>query len=154
LRDMFGIDISIIELFVFIILISLIIIVTVRTFKRVKNESNVFNIDKELILVSLFFIVFSLALPRFKDYDYVLLILPCFFVINKLGSINPKYLLVFIFIISSIRITLPGIKVLYSLFWEYYPLFLAILSWGLYIFYLNRFSKVTESKTLQNRLQE
>lgn len=151
-REIIGFKMtSVIELLIFISIISVIFIVTVRSIKKVKDEKNILSADKELILVSLFCILFSLIMPRFKDYDYILLILPSYFIISRSGFTDPKFLLVFIFIISSVKVTLPGINVFYGVLWDYYPLFLAIIIWILYMQYIKNSANVLQLKTTQGR---
>lgn len=155
LKNLTGIDMtSVIELLIFVILISLISVVTIRSLRKLKDANNIPNTDKELILISLTCIVFSLLIPRFKDYDYILLILPAFFILNKADLINPKYLLVFIFVIASSKVTLPGIKIVYKFLWDYYPLVQAIIVWLLYILYIKKFSAVADSKIMNGKKQQ
>lgn len=151
-RELVGFKmISVIELLIFISVISVICIITFRSLKTLNDEKNILNTDKGIILVSLFCILFSLIMPRFKDYDYILLILPSYFIISRSGFADPKFLLVFIFIISSVKVTLPGINVFYGILWDYYPLFLAIIIWILYMQYIKKPADILQLKTTQGR---
>lgn len=146
-RELFGFKmIYFLELLIFISVLSVICLVTFRSLRKLNYLKNIIDADKGLILVSLFCILFSLIIPRFKDYDYILLILPSYFIIRRAGFADPKFLLVFIFIISSVKVTLPGINIFYGILWDYYPLFLAFIIWILYIQYFKKLTTVLTDK--------
>ena len=89
--------------------------------------------DKQKWIIFLICFVYSLICPRFKDYSYIILIVPAYFIIKRVSCIRP-YVLLFIFmIISAIYITLPGLKITVYFFWNYYPLIVSYCLWGLYL---------------------
>jgi hypothetical protein len=95
--------------------------------------------DREKILIYLSCLVYALVLPRFKDYYYILLLVPTYHIIKKARHTGP-YIFLFILVvlpsILSYENPLPGfggLKCLLDLFWEYYPLILAYFIWGIYL---------------------
>ena len=125
---------------IFVLSVVSIIIISIRAVRKVFDENSILHKEKNLILIFLFVTIFSFVMPRFKDYDYVLLIAPAFFIINKSDFIKPLFFLTFILILESTRVTLPGFKTGYKLLWSYYPLFSAILVWILYLIYIKKYS--------------
>ena len=99
-----------------------------RKFLTVQKE------DKEKLLIYLVCIVYALIMPRFKDYSYILLLVPTYFIFKKSENKNTFIFLFIISIISPGNIYLPGLKFLYISLLSYYPLFLAFGIWVLYIF--------------------
>jgi hypothetical protein len=149
LGNRLGLDYSkLIGIMLYVLIISLISIITFKSIRKMLKKTNISSSDRELFLVFLFCFVYSFIMPRFKDYDYILLIAPTYFIIRHMDYIiNPKYLLIFICLISATYVTLPGLKIIYFFMWNYYPLFLALISWSLYISYIFKSSNSTESKT-------
>jgi len=96
--------------------------------------------DKDKIIIFLACVVYALILPRFKDYYYVLLLVPTYFIVKRARHIKayiPLIVLVILPSILSTEIPLPGFKRFISLLnilWEYHPLIVAYFVWGLYIF--------------------
>ena len=95
--------------------------------------------ERMLIIIFVFCLIYSFIMPRFKDYDYVLLLLPAYFLIEKLeGKLGTAYLLVILFSLSAANYRLPGLYSIRIMIWEYYPLFLAVGLWLGYLFYLRK----------------
>ena len=96
--------------------------------------------DKDKIIIFLACVVYALILPRFKDYYYVLLLVPTYFIVKRARHIKAYIPLIVLVILPSILSTetpLPGFKRFISLLnilWEYHPLIVAYFVWGLYIF--------------------
>ena len=88
---------------------------------------------KEKIIIFLFCLTYSLVLPRLKDYSYILLLVPTYFIIKK-ATLIKNYPLYFIFaIIPCIYVTLPGLPIFSYFLWNYYPLIIAYSVWALYL---------------------
>ncbi len=91
--------------------------------------------DKERLFLFLACLVYALILPRFKDYSYILLIVPAYFILKELTYWKAKPILFILIILPSpINASLPGISLISRVIWEYYSLFLAYSIWGLYIY--------------------
>ncbi|MCX7974499.1 MAG: glycosyltransferase 87 family protein [Candidatus Aminicenantes bacterium] len=90
--------------------------------------------NKEKLLLFGLCFVYALITLRMKDYAYVLLLVPSYFIIK-----NTSYqkIFPFLFVISILtaakNVTLPDLGSVYLVIWEYYPLLLAYLMWGLYL---------------------
>jgi hypothetical protein len=78
--------------------------------------------------------VYALIHPRFKDYAYMLLIVPSFYIMKNI-RFTKAFPFIFIFaILASPHLMLPGIDVLSSVLWQYFPLMIAYTIWGLYLY--------------------
>ena len=94
--------------------------------------------DKVMIFLACF--AYALVMPRFKDYYYIQLLVPTYYIIRYARSVKsyiPFFVLVILFSILSPESPLPGFKRLnnlMTLFWEYYPLALAFGGWLLYLY--------------------
>jgi hypothetical protein len=91
--------------------------------------------DKEKLFLFLACLVYALILPRFKDYSYILLIVPAYFILKELTYRKATPVLFILIILPSpISASLPGISLISRVIWEYYSLFMAFGIWGLYIY--------------------
>ncbi|MDP2941269.1 MAG: glycosyltransferase family 87 protein [Candidatus Omnitrophota bacterium] len=88
--------------------------------------------DKEKWAVLFSCSLYAVVANYFKDWSYILLIVPAYFII-KTTRISPKGLLLFIACLCVINVHLPGAAAVNNLFWNYYPLFVAYLVWYLYL---------------------
>lgn len=90
--------------------------------------------DKGKIILFLACLVYALIHPRLKDYACVLLIVPSYFIINRTGYSKIYPFLFVLAIFSAENITLPGLQIIYTFMWTYYPLVIAYLMWSLYLY--------------------
>jgi len=115
----------------FYIIAAAILFVSWRAYRVLKSiEAE----DKEKMILFLACLVYALIHPRLKDYACVLLIVPSYFIINRLKYLKAYPFLFFLMIISAANVTLPGLKTIYIFMWTYYPLVLAYLIWSLYLY--------------------
>lgn len=122
---------NILQLGLFGIVALAVILVSGRAYLVLKSLK---TDDKEKIILFLVCIVYALIHPRMKDYAYVLLIVPSYFIITR-SSYSKIYPFLFaLAIISSENILLPGMAVIYDFMWFNYPLIIAYLIWGLYLY--------------------
>lgn len=116
---------------VVIVLAAVVVSLSARAYvllKRIETE------DSEKIALFLVCLVYALIHPRFKDYAYMLLIVPSYYIMK-----NTRYTKAFPFIfvlcvLASPHLLLPGIDILSAALWPYFPLMLAYMIWGLYLF--------------------
>jgi hypothetical protein len=101
-------------------------------FKRIKSLKGE---DKNKWVIFLACLCYALINIRFKDYSYILLIVPTYFII-KTVRISSAGLLLLVASISAANVTLPGAPTVTQFFWNYYPLFVAYLVWVLYLYEL------------------
>lgn len=91
--------------------------------------------DKERLFLFFACLVYALILPRFKDYSYILLIVPAYFILKELRYWKAAPILFILIILPSpINASLPGLSLISRVIWEYYSLLLAYGIWGLYIY--------------------
>jgi hypothetical protein len=99
-----------------------------RVLKSCKTE------DKQKILLFIACLSYVMIHPRMKDYAYVLLIVPSYFIIKRTSYSKIYPFLFALSVLSSANVTLPGLKTIYSIMWSYFPLLIAYLMWGLYLY--------------------
>jgi hypothetical protein len=89
--------------------------------------------DRQKIILFLVCLVYALIHPRFKDYAYMLLIVPSYYIMKN-TRFTKAFPFIFIFaILASPHLMLPGIDILSSVLWQYFPLMIAYTIWGLYL---------------------
>lgn len=88
--------------------------------------------DRAMLEVFLVCLLYALIHPRFKDYGYILLLVPSYYII-----VNAPYMklapFLFVLFIMSNRLMLPIAGSIYDIVWAYYPLMVAYCVWGLYL---------------------
>jgi hypothetical protein len=89
--------------------------------------------NRQVLQVFLVCLVYALIHPRFKDYAYILLIVPAFHIImnNRFTKANP-----FVFFLAVLiypPFVVPGTEIVFMFFWKYYPLMVAYVIWGMYL---------------------
>jgi len=90
------------------------------------------------IIVFLSCVAYALLMPRFKDYSYVLLLVPAYFALKKMvGGLGR--ILFFALMILSVpeHVNLPGFKEIFEQVWYIFPLWAAATVWILYLRYAN-----------------
>jgi hypothetical protein len=108
--------------------------------------------DKEKMILFLTCIVYALIHPRLKDYACVLLIVPSYFIINRMGYLKAYPFLFFLAIVSAANVTLPGLKTIYVFMWTYFPLVLAYFMWSLYLYEIYASRKRTSEAYLEKTI--
>ena len=119
------------QFLLYFVVIGIVLFVTWRAFivlQSVKVR------DKERIELFLACLVYALILPRFKDYSYIFLLVPTYFIIKKDHYIKAYPFLFIITILSVHNITLPGFDIIFNFLWRYYPLIVAYGVWSLYLY--------------------
>jgi len=99
--------------------------------------------NRAMLEVFVVCLVYALIHPRFKDYGYILLIVPSFYVIKNIhyAKITP---FLFILFIMSNRMMLPIVSSIYDVVWAFFPLMVAYCVWGIY---LNEIYSLKNEKT-------
>ncbi len=88
--------------------------------------------NRETLEVFMVCLVYALIHPRFKDYGYILLLVPSYYIIKNIRHTQIAPFLFLLFILSN-RMMLPIAASVYDLLWAYYPLLVAYCVWGLYL---------------------
>ncbi|MCX6354761.1 MAG: glycosyltransferase 87 family protein [Candidatus Aureabacteria bacterium] len=119
-----------VHLAVFGVLVAVVLIVTVRRFIMLRSLDLA---DREKIMIFMACTVYAMVMPNFEDYEYIILIVPAYWILKRSGDVN-FYLLFFAFtLFSSVLTPLPLIRPLVRIIIEYSPLVLAYLMWGAYL---------------------
>jgi hypothetical protein len=114
----------------FYVVAAAISIVSVRAYfvlKSIKIE------DKEKMVLFFVCLVYALIHPRMKDYAFMLLLVPSYFIIKRCENLKAYPFIFILAILSTVNITLPATALIYGLLWNYYPILIAYLMWGLYL---------------------
>jgi hypothetical protein len=104
---------------------------------KVADEGN--NYDS-LFLILFSILVYTLTMPRMKDYAYIIAIPSILFAIERFRISVPHWIL-FLPLVMIGFYTMPP---LFRVFWEYYPLFVASFFWYLYLCELDKRSASAE----------
>jgi len=119
----------------FLGLAAIVLLVSYRAYTALRP---VFEKRNEKVLIFMACLVYALILPRFKDYSYILLIPPAWFILKKLGEIKATLLLglTVLYLPNPMGgiLPLPGFDVLTKLVTNYFPLLMAYGVWGLYLY--------------------
>ena len=94
---------------------------------KITDEGNNFN-RSFLILFSI--LVYTLVMPRMKDYAYMIAIPSVLFAIERFEISVPRWILFLPLILLSSGGARPA---LFQVLWDYYPLFVASVFWYLYL---------------------
>jgi hypothetical protein len=107
--------------------------------------------NRQMLEVFLVCLVYALIHPRFKDYAYILLIVPAYYIImsNRFTKANP-----FVFFLAALvypPFIIPGTEIIFMFFWKYYPLIVAYVIWGMYLYEIFSFGKTPLPGTAPQR---
>ncbi len=109
-----------------------IVVVAVSMFYVYRYNNQPAGKRDKLLLAYFYLILFSLILPRFKDYDYILLLLPAFHILMETWH-YPKYRGIRIGLILCLlypnRLSHPVLPDVIHFLLDYLPLFGAVMLW-------------------------
>jgi hypothetical protein len=142
LGDLFGIVLpESLQVTIVGFIICGVVYLTYRAANRLKS-SNIPN--RETIEVFLICLLYALIHPRMKDYMYLLLIVPSYYVIKNTRFTRLAPFLFILFILSSERLGLPIFSSMMSLIWAYYPLMIAYCVWGIFLYEIFSFANESD----------
>jgi len=118
---------------IYLAVVTIILIISRRALIALKCME---DIEKEKLALLFICVVYALIVPRFKDYSFILLLAPSFFIIFKAEFMKMQHL-IFIIIIFSPYLTLPLVGAAVRELMLYYPLFIAYFVWYLYLRYIS-----------------
>lgn len=142
IREIIGNGEKVYELIIYFLWILLVILVSYFVSKHIiKRDFS--SLEKEKYLLFLWCLVYSIIMPRFKDYTYIFL-LPIFYfffldVIRKSKRWVLKAIVVFLLIFSFFVLGSGGKGIVVL---DYWPLLITITSWIVFIVF------ITENSTL------
>lgn len=117
----------VVALFTYGIIVLAVATVSWILIRRIKNQDNSVY---EMTILFLTCVTFAIVIPRFKDYSYILLIPPSYFIIRK--GIKSYFALIIVLILSRDVYFESGVPIA-NFLWEYYNVFLMYLIWGLFL---------------------
>ena len=90
--------------------------------------------DRDKMILFLVCLVYALIHPRLKDYAYMLLLVPSYYIMKttRLKNVFP-----FVFVLSILaapHLMVPGFDILSAMVWRYFALVIAYTIWGLYLY--------------------
>jgi len=113
----------------FVAIAAAVVVVTWRAMS-IKRDS--------LISLYLACLVYALIMPRFKDYSYIILILPAYFILKKMNVKAWVFILLLplLYPVNPANgiLPMPGFDIMVKLLSEYYTLFMAYGIWTLYMY--------------------
>lgn len=133
------------HIIVYSAVVLLILFASYHAFKRL-NKLELAGKERWQIFLSV--IIYVLISMRFKDYSYLILIVPAYFILDKISDLKGYLFLAILLVLSAKYETLPYLANIFNLLWSYYPLFLAYL---LYLIYVITIFSMTERTSQDNR---
>jgi len=115
---------------IFMLLAAAVVIISYKACRRLKLKEMTGRAMMEVFMVCL---VYALIHPRFKDYGYILLLVPSYYIIKNIHYSKIAPFLFILFIMSN-RMLLPIVSSIYDIAWAYYPLMVAYGVWGIYLY--------------------
>jgi hypothetical protein len=116
------------------------VIVVFRLSARVQKSSLP---DKQLVIVFLNCLLYTLTLPRFKSYSFTLLLLPTYYLIKRVEGISMRRMLMIVALFGTFA--LPFWKDVFILIWTYSPLVLAAGVLWLYLEWLSPLEELQQN---------
>ena len=114
---------------IFIIIAAVIVFYSYKAIMRLKLAQVPNRAMLEVFVVCL---VYALIHPRFKDYGYILLIVPSFYVIKNVHHTKITSFLFLLFIMSN-WMMLFIVSSIYDIVWVFFPLMVVYCVWGIYL---------------------
>jgi hypothetical protein len=109
--------------------------------------------EREKLILFLVCLVYALIHPRFKDYAYMLLIVPSYFIMKTTRLKNAFPFIFVLSILAAPHLMLPGLDILSAVVWRYFPLVIAYAVWGLYLHQIFSAPKNEATLVLKNKKQ-
>ena len=114
---------------IYLAIVLPLLVVSCKTFLKLDAG----DLEQRKTAVCFACLVYALVLPRFHDYQFILLLVPTYFIMLQVGLVR-AYPFIFVFsVISAEHQTLPGSGFLFRVFWDYYPLIVAVTIWAFYV---------------------
>ena len=125
---------------------ALVVWLTGRALSRLKRQG---GLETEKIIIFLLCTVYALLLPRFKDYSYVLLLVPAYFALKKYsGGLGRVFLFGLMILSIPDYVNLPGFKEIFEQVWDFMPMWAAVVIWILYLRHAFSLNKTPTSRSL------
>ena len=106
--------------------------------------------NSRMLEVFLVCLVYALIHPRLKDYAYMLLIVPAYYIIMNSRFTKPNPFVFLLAILVYPPFIVPGTEIIFMFFWKYYPLVVAYVIWGMYLHEIFSWTTVPGAAPLPN----
>ena len=114
----------------FFLIVTAVVLTTWHAYARLRSLK---DRDRERITLFLTCVVYALIVPRFKEYSYILLIVPSYFIIRRATYLKGGLLLVILSVLSAKNVAIEDVEILFDVLWTQYPLLFAYCIWILYL---------------------
>jgi hypothetical protein len=129
---------------VFALVAVVIVWLTGRALGRLKRQG---SLETEKVIIFLSCTAYALLLPRFKDYSYVLLLVPAYFALKKYsGGLGRVFLFGLMILSVPEYVNLPGLKEVFEQVWGFMPMWAALVIWILYLGHAFSLNKIQTSR--------
>ncbi len=119
------------QITIFIFIVALVSTFSYRAYLVLKRQQPE---KRDKIIVFFLCLIYTLVALRMKDYAYVLLLVPSYFIMKRPHFFKAFPFLFALSVLSATKnVTLPAMGSVYLIMWEFFPLLLAYLIWGLYL---------------------
>lgn len=108
-------------------------IISFFTYKKTIQLRKKNTLEARTYLVFILCLSLILIMPRFKDYSYVLAILPVFYILVKSYKNTGVLLLIALVCIGVNNVSIPIFKDVLDLLWAYYTLIIVFVSWLMFL---------------------
>ena len=130
---------------VFTLAAVVIVWLTGQALGRLKRRG---GLETEKVAIFLSCMAYALLLPRFKDYSYVLLLVPAYFALKKYsGGLGRVFLFGLMILSVPEFVNLPGFKEIFEQVWGFMPMWAAVVIWILYLRHAFSLSKSASSRS-------
>ena len=138
---------QVIQFAILAVFVTAVITLTYKAHTRLKSVKVE---NRQMLEVFLVCLVYALIHPRLKDYAYILLIVPAYYIIMNSRFTKPNPFIFFLAILVYPPFTVPGTEIIFMFFWKYYPLMVAYFIWGMYLHEIFSWATVPGSAPLCN----
>lgn len=126
-----------------LLITALVVFVSYKAYRRLRQSQMK---EKEKLVLFLVCVVYALIHPRYKDYAYMLMLVPTYYILKNMRHTKAFPFLLILTLLSARVTALPGTPVFFAFFWEYYPLMIAYCIWGVYLYEIFKSSADTAGK--------
>lgn len=114
-----------------VIYVVAVVCILIVSWRAVRNRSAIEGENSLLELIYFACLVYALAMPRMKTYSFILLIPPTYHVIRK--CVKPEAFIYLFMILALTKWTPLPVPDFVRFLWWYFPWFLALLIWVLFL---------------------
>jgi len=131
-----GLDPALLTKAAFFIAVGIVLFFSGRAFLRLARSERP---DRDRLAIFLGCLALTLITPRMKDYYFIILIVPAYYVLKKaVQSGGPTLLFILLCLSLPMTSNLPGLAPVWDILWNYFPLISAVVVWILTLCLVHR----------------